>query len=56
MLERSERIIRSPMGMRVWEEDEIQRENVVLVGDTARLVLPSSGQGMCRLPLSTRNA
>ena len=41
----SERIIHSPLRQRVWNKDEIQHRNVVLIGDAARLLLPSSGQG-----------
>jgi 2-polyprenyl-6-methoxyphenol hydroxylase-like FAD-dependent oxidoreductase len=41
----SERIIRSPLRQRVWEAREIQCGNTVLIGDAARLMLPSSGQG-----------
>jgi 2-polyprenyl-6-methoxyphenol hydroxylase-like FAD-dependent oxidoreductase len=39
------RIIRTPLRQRVWAQDEIQHNNVVLVGDAARLMLPTSGQG-----------
>ncbi|KAJ7356750.1 hypothetical protein DFH08DRAFT_922079 [Mycena albidolilacea] len=45
LLESAERIIRSPLRQRVWTEEEIQYENVALIGDAARLMLPSSGQG-----------
>lgn len=41
----AERIIRGPLRQRVWTEDEIQRGNVVLIGDASRLMLPTSGQG-----------
>jgi 2-polyprenyl-6-methoxyphenol hydroxylase-like FAD-dependent oxidoreductase len=41
----SDRIIRGPLRQRVWGEDEIQRGNVVLIGDASRLLLPTSGQG-----------
>lgn len=46
LLECSERIIRTPLRQRVWEENEIQVGNVVLIGDAGRLMLPSSGQGI----------
>lgn len=45
LLESAERIIRSPLRQRVWTKEEIQCGNVVLIGDAARLMLPSSGQG-----------
>jgi 2-polyprenyl-6-methoxyphenol hydroxylase-like FAD-dependent oxidoreductase len=45
LLESAERIIRSPLRQRVWTEEEIQYENIALIGDAARLMLPSSGQG-----------
>ncbi|KAJ7071568.1 hypothetical protein C8F01DRAFT_440754 [Mycena amicta] len=45
LLDSAERIVRSPLRQRVWEKDEIQTRGVVLVGDAARLMLPSSGQG-----------
>lgn len=41
----SDRIIRTPLRQRVWKEDEIQCGNVVLLGDAARLMMPTSGQG-----------
>lgn len=44
LLSHSEIIIRTPFRQRVWEEDEIQYKNVVLIGDAARLMLPSSGK------------
>jgi len=45
MLAASERIIRTPLRQQVWEKEEIQCGNVVLIGDASRLMLPSSGQG-----------
>ncbi|KAJ6569611.1 hypothetical protein B0H19DRAFT_1232374 [Mycena capillaripes] len=45
LLESAERIIRSPLRQRVWTKEEIQCGNVVLIGDAARLMLPSSGMG-----------
>lgn len=39
------RIIRSPLRQRVWKSHEIQHNNTVLLGDAARLMLPTSGQG-----------
>ncbi|KAJ7037525.1 hypothetical protein C8F04DRAFT_1092754 [Mycena alexandri] len=45
LLASAERIIRSPLRQRVWVKEEIQCGNVVLIGDAARLMLPSSGQG-----------
>ncbi|KAF8213702.1 hypothetical protein K438DRAFT_1915627 [Mycena galopus ATCC 62051] len=42
LLESATRIIRSPLRQRVWTEEEIQRGNVVLIGDAARLMLPSN--------------
>ncbi|KAI5457472.1 hypothetical protein BGZ63DRAFT_365011 [Mariannaea sp. PMI_226] len=41
----ADRIIRAPLRQRVWAQDEIQYQNMVLVGDAARLMLPTSGQG-----------
>lgn len=41
----ADRIIRAPLRQRVWEEDQIQRDNVVCIGDASRLMLPTSGQG-----------
>jgi FAD-dependent urate hydroxylase len=43
----SERIVRTPLWYRAWEGDEIGGENMVLIGDAARLMLPASGQGNC---------
>ena len=49
----SERIVRTPLWYRAWEAHEIRGKNVVLIGDAARLMLPSSGQGIFYLlPLS----
>lgn len=45
MLAASTRIIRTPLRQQVWEKEEIQCGNVVLIGDASRLMLPSSGQG-----------
>ncbi|KAF6819302.1 salicylate hydroxylase [Colletotrichum sojae] len=50
MLRTSDRIIHTPLRQRVWREDEIQHSgggngNIVLIGDAARLMLPTSGQG-----------
>lgn len=45
MLANSERIIRTPLRQQVWSQDEIQCGNVVVIGDSVRLMLPSSGQG-----------
>jgi len=47
----SERIVRTPLWYRAWEAEEIAGENVVLIGDAARLMLPTSGQGSSSLPL-----
>ncbi|KAE9371769.1 FAD/NAD(P)-binding domain-containing protein [Stipitochalara longipes BDJ] len=47
LLRSSERIVRTPLWYRAWEEEEIAGENVVLIGDAARLMLPTSGQGAC---------
>ena len=41
----SERIVRTPLWYRAWEGEDIAGENVVLIGDAARLMLPTSGQG-----------
>jgi FAD-dependent urate hydroxylase len=45
LLRSSERIVRTPLWYRAWEGDEIGGENAVLIGDAARLMLPTSGQG-----------
>ena len=45
LLAASERIIRTPLRQRVWEEEEIRYGNVAVIGDAARLMLPNSGQG-----------
>jgi FAD-dependent urate hydroxylase len=45
LLKNSERIVRTPLYYRAWESDEIAASNVVLIGDAARLMLPTSGQG-----------
>lgn len=42
----ADRIIRTPLRQRVWRPDEIQDgHGTVLVGDAARLLLPTSGSG-----------
>ncbi|KAK7416909.1 hypothetical protein QQZ08_011850 [Neonectria magnoliae] len=41
----ADRIIRTPLRQRVWKQDEIQCDSAVLIGDAARLMLPTSGQG-----------
>jgi FAD-dependent urate hydroxylase len=46
LLRSSERIVRTPLWYRAWEADEIAGDNVVLIGDAARLMLPTSGQGI----------
>lgn len=46
LLARSTRIVHAPLRQRVWTRDEIQGGgNGVVVGDAARLMLPSSGSG-----------
>ncbi|KAK2033892.1 FAD/NAD(P)-binding domain-containing protein [Colletotrichum zoysiae] len=52
MLDSADRIIHTPLRQRVWKEDEIRWSapgggggDVVLLGDAARLMLPTSGQG-----------
>lgn len=45
LLAASERIVHTPLRQRVWGEDEIQAGNVVAIGDSSRLMLPSSGSG-----------
>ncbi|KAF7560629.1 hypothetical protein G7046_g3497 [Stylonectria norvegica] len=45
LLNSADRIIRTPLRQRVWKKDEIQHGNTVLLGDAARLMLPTSGQG-----------
>ncbi|GKT86255.1 salicylate hydroxylase [Colletotrichum tofieldiae] len=51
MLNSADRIIHTPLRQRVWKEDEIQWSapggggNIALLGDAARLMLPTSGQG-----------
>ncbi|OBR09399.1 Salicylate hydroxylase [Colletotrichum higginsianum IMI 349063] len=53
MLASADRIIHTPLRQRVWQRDEIQwaapdtrgAGPVVLLGDAARLMLPTSGQG-----------
>lgn len=49
LLKNSERIVRTPLYYRAWEAEEIAGENVVLIGDASRLMLPTSGQGICLL-------
>jgi FAD-dependent urate hydroxylase len=46
LLRSSERIVPTPLWYRAWEADEIAGDNVVLIGDAARLMLPTSGQGI----------
>ncbi|KAJ4307815.1 hypothetical protein N0V84_012475 [Fusarium piperis] len=41
----ADRIIRTPLRQRIWKQGEIQWGNVALIGDAARLMLPTSGQG-----------
>ena len=45
LLRNSERIVRTPLWYRAWEGDEIGGGDVVVIGDAARLMLPTSGQG-----------
>lgn len=45
LLAASERITRSPLRQRVWNDKEIRAGNAVLIGDSSRLMLPCSGQG-----------
>ncbi|KAJ3523249.1 hypothetical protein NM208_g12523 [Fusarium decemcellulare] len=45
LLTSADRIIRTPLRQRVWKQDEIQWGNTALIGDAARLMLPTSGQG-----------
>lgn len=48
MLNTADRIIHTPLRQRVWEEEEIRwtvDSSIVLIGDAARLMLPTSGQG-----------
>ena len=45
LFRRSERIVRASLWYRAWEEHEIGGKNVVVMGDAARLMLPTSGQG-----------
>jgi 2-polyprenyl-6-methoxyphenol hydroxylase-like FAD-dependent oxidoreductase len=45
LLKNSEKMVRTPLYYRAWESDEIATSNVVLIGDAARLMLPTSGQG-----------
>ncbi|KAK2014321.1 FAD/NAD(P)-binding domain-containing protein [Colletotrichum eremochloae] len=51
MLNSADRIIHTPLRQRVWKEEEIRWSplsgggDVVLLGDAARLMLPTSGQG-----------
>jgi 2-polyprenyl-6-methoxyphenol hydroxylase-like FAD-dependent oxidoreductase len=46
LLQNSERIVRTPLYSRAWEAEEIAGENMVLIGDASRLMLPTSGQGI----------
>ncbi|KAH7165383.1 hypothetical protein EDB81DRAFT_640028 [Dactylonectria macrodidyma] len=41
----ADRIIRSPLRQRVWKQSEMQYGSAVLIGDAARLMMPTSGQG-----------
>ncbi|KAH0605050.1 uncharacterized protein H6S33_005032 [Morchella sextelata] len=45
----SERIVRAPLWQRVYGEKDISNTagNVVLIGDAARIMVPTSGQGAC---------
>ncbi|KAK9358558.1 hypothetical protein V1504DRAFT_276901 [Lipomyces starkeyi] len=43
-------IIRTPLRQRLWKQDEMQWGNAVLLGDAARLMLPTSGQDTVRDP------
>lgn len=45
MFEASERIIRSPLRMSVWEQNEIQSGNVSVISDAARVLPLYAGQG-----------
>lgn len=45
LLDTATRIIRTPMRQRVWKADEIHWGSNVLIGDAARTMLPTSGQG-----------
>ncbi|KAI5838565.1 hypothetical protein DFP73DRAFT_530904 [Morchella snyderi] len=44
----SERIVRAPLWQRVYGEKDIaDAGNVVLIGDAARIMVPTTGQGAC---------
>lgn len=45
LFRKSERIVRAPLWYRAWETNEIGGKNAVVIGDAARLMLPTSGQG-----------
>lgn len=45
LFQSSERIVRTPLYYRAWEKSEIGGHNVVVIGEAARLMLPTSGQG-----------
>jgi FAD-dependent urate hydroxylase len=45
LLRNSEKIVRTPLYYRAWEGDQIAGDNLVLIGDASRLMLPTSGQG-----------
>ncbi|KAH8598314.1 hypothetical protein B0O99DRAFT_58969 [Bisporella sp. PMI_857] len=43
----SERIVRAALWHRAWEPDEIGNKNIAVIGDAARTMVPTSGQGAC---------
>ena len=45
LFKHSERIVRSAVWHKAWGVDEIGNSNAVVIGDAARVMVPSSGQG-----------
>ncbi|KAG4428927.1 hypothetical protein IFR05_015594 [Cadophora sp. M221] len=43
----SSRIVRAPLWHKAWDVNEIGSNNAVVIGDSSRAMLPSSGQGAC---------
>jgi FAD-dependent urate hydroxylase len=53
LYKKSEKIVRAPLWYQAWEAREIGLNNIVVIGDASRLMLPTSGQGKVVLVVYT---